>query len=59
MNSPLRHGDALVVRGAEAAILPIADHARAEFVFRHIGRAIGGAVIHDDGFKTHIRLPRQ
>ncbi len=54
MNSPLRHGDALIVGGAEAAIFAIADYARAEFVFSHLGRAIGGAVVHDDGFKTHI-----
>ena len=50
-----RGGDALVVGGAEPAVFRIADHARREFPFRHLRRAVGGAVVHHDGFKLHAR----
>ena len=39
-------GDALVVGGAKAAVLRVADHARAELLFGHFGRAVARAVVH-------------
>ena len=51
--------DALIIGRAEAAVLPIAHDTGTEFFFGHVGRAVGGAIIHHDGFEGHAGLFRQ
>ena len=48
---PARRGNALIVGGAEAAIPGVANHPRAEFLFRHLGRPVRRPVVDHDGFE--------
>lgn len=54
-----RGGDSLVIRRAKATIFAVANHPGAEAFRGHFGRAVGGAVVDNDGFVGHAGLTRK